>query len=226
MPENKDDKKEHSTWITVGGKKIEIPAGEEGEEALREKLPTLRGAKESNTKEAQKSYIMRHGLLKSLFNIRDEVVFDEYKKSGIVSGFAGDNLTIMAEGRVYKKDKNHVFKKDELIGKVHWDTLPNSSRIEILKSHNVSVDYVKQNWQNLSVEIRSVLKEASPAGFSTATTGTHNAIYNPINEEKTVSQRIEEEIERQHKMPSHEDLEDGEGKGGGDTGKDEKKGKD
>lgn len=212
MPSETDEKKDSSTWVTVGGKKIEIPAGEEGEEYLREKLPSARGMKESNTKEAQKSYNQRFDVMKTLFEIRDKVVFDKYEKEGIISGFAGDTITIMSKGRVYKKSRDYVFKVSELLkGDVHWDTLTKKDRVPYLTKAKLDLSYSTKNWANLKPEIREVIKQASPAGVSTATTGTHNPIYNPLNEEKPVSERIEEEIERQHKAT-------------GDT--DEKKGKD
>lgn len=208
-------------WITIGGKKVKIPAGEDGEEMVREQMPSVRGMKESNTKEAQKAYVKRYDLLKSIFNIRDEVVFNEYKKSGIISGFRGDIVTILSEGRIYSIEKNSVFKKEELIDQIHWDTMTNADRVIVLKDANIVSTYNKRNWGNLPFEIRSVLKELSPAGTTTATTGVHNPVYNPIHEEIPLSQRIEEEMARQHDQPSHTDLENGKGDNGS-----EKKGKD
>lgn len=197
---DKPGDKETEKWITVGGKKIKIEAGEEGEEALREKLPSARGVKESGTKQAQKQYEQRHDLIKSIFETREKVVFDKYEREGFVSGFEGDFVTIMSKGRVYRKAKNDVFKKSELLGDVHWDTITKSDRVKLLEKSNLPTDYSGQNWGNLSPEIRSaLLKNNSPAGMSTSTAGSHNPIYNPINEEKPVSQRIKEEISRQHK---------------------------
>ncbi len=200
MPSETDEKKDSSTWVTIGGKKIEIPAGEEGEEYLREKLPSARGMKESNTKEAQKSYKQRFDVMKTLFKIRDKVVFQKYDKEGIISGFAGDNITIMANGRVYKEDRQQVFKISELLtGEIHWDTLTKSDRVQYLTKARLDSSYSTRNWANLAPELREAIKQASPAGVSTATTGMHNPIYNPINEETPVSERIDDEIKRQHK---------------------------
>lgn len=214
MPDSTDEKKETSKWITIGGKKIEIPAGEEGEDAIREatesKNRSVRGMKESNTKQAQKAYQARFGIYKTLFKIRDAVVFDKYNREGVISGFAGDNLTIMSEGRVYKQHKDQVFKKEELLeGGVHWDTLTKADRVPYLTKANLDSSYSTRNWANLPPEIRGVIKEASPAGMSTATAGVHNPIYNPINEEKPVSDRIDEEIARQHKDTGREDEKKG-----------------
>jgi len=205
-------------WITVGGKKVKVNAGEDAEDRVREALPSLRGAKQSNTKEAQKSiYKKRLDLIKTPFKIRDEVVFAEYNKSGVISGFDGDKVKILSDGRNYPIIKNDVFLKKELLGEIHWDTMTNVDRVEILKLSNLPTFYNKQNWNNLATEIRqTILKNVSPAGTTTTTSGTHNPVYNPLNEEKSVSDRIDEEIKRQHESEGSEM----------DTGKDEKKGKD
>jgi hypothetical protein len=219
MPVDKPiEDKDAEEWISVGGKKIRIDAGADKEDITREKLPSARGEKQHNTKEAQKMYKMRFDLLKSVFHIRDEVVFAEYKKSGIISGINGEKLNILCEGRNYPIFKNHVFKKEELLHGVHWDSMTNVYRVGVLKAHNLPTFYNKQNWGNLAIEIRQeLLKSVSPAGTTTSTTGVHNPIYNPINEEKTVTDRIADEIKRQHSDKGATDQ----------TGsKDEKKGKD
>ncbi len=209
-----DDKKpegleqETDKWITVGGKKIRIPAGEDGEELVREQLPSASGQKQSNTKEAQKSYTQRFGVTRTLFKTRDVVLFKEYTKEGVVSGLSGENLTIMSDGRVYKSDKDHTFLKSELLGEVHWDTMTKTDRIELLTKAKISTGYSNTDWSNLSKELRIALKENAPQGMTTATTGVHTPIYNPINEEKPVSQRIEEEMERQHKEKGGTDVEE------------------
>lgn len=222
MPVDKElsgDKAEEK-WITVGGKKMRIPAGEEGEELVRTPLPSLRGAKESNTKEAQKSdiYKMRFDLIKSQFKIREPVVFAEYKKSGIVQGINGGIVNILCEGRIYPINKTYVFKKSELLGERHWDTMTNINRVEILKICNLPAFYNKQNWGNLAVEIRTTLLKynrsySASAGLTTNNAGIMNPIYNPLNEEKSVDDRIKEEIKRQHnEQYEGEEEVDGNGK--------------
>lgn len=212
MPDSKKDptKKETDKWITIGGKKIKIPAGEEGEDYIREKLPSAKGVKESGTKQAQKTLQRRFGLIKSPFKIREEVVFDQYKKSGIIAGFDGDMIKILSNNRIFRIQKNDAYKVNELIGGYHWDTLTNNDRADLLKQINAPTDLANRNWGNLTEEIRSVLKEGNPAGYTTSTSGTHNPIYNPVNEEKTLSDRIDSEIKRQRE----------------DKGEDEEKGKD
>jgi len=205
-----DSDKDTEEWITVGGKKMRVDAGADKEDLTREKMPSARGEKEKNTKEAQKVYKKRFELIKTIFKTRDQVVFAEYNKSGVVAGLNGDKLNIMSEGRIYPVSKNSVFKKSELLGDRHWDTMTNVSRVQILKSFNLPTYYNKQNWGNISIEIRqALLKNAAPAGTTTADAGIHNPIYNPINEEKSVSTTIDDEIKRQESSPNHENYEDG-----------------
>ena len=64
--------------------------------------------KKKNTKEAQKVYKKRFELIKTIFKTRDEVVFAEYMKSGVVAGLNGNKLNIMSEGRMYPVHKNNV----------------------------------------------------------------------------------------------------------------------
>ena len=100
------------------------------------------------------------------------------------------------------------FLKSELLGEVHWDTMTKADRVALLKKANISTGYSDSNWSVLSKELRIVLKENAPQGMSTATTGVHNPIYNPINEEKPVSQRIEDEMKRQHESKGDTDIEE------------------
>lgn len=201
MPESENPTKtEESQWVTMGGKKVEIKPGEEGEEHTREALPSLRGEKEKNTKEAlSKSYIKRYDLIKSIFNPRDEVVFDEYKKSGLIAGSDGNHLKILNKGEIISVHKNSVFKKSELIGNVHWDTTSDLYRLYVLEKAGLHPSYRSRDWMSIQPNIRKmILKTSSPAGYDSASSGVSNPIYNPVNEDKTVSQRIKEEEESQH----------------------------
>ena len=91
---------------------MRIDAGADKEDLTREKKCLVQGVKKKkNTKEAQKVYKKRFELIKSIFKPRDEVVFAEYNKSGIIAGLNGDKLNIMSEGRMYPVHKNNVFKK-------------------------------------------------------------------------------------------------------------------
>lgn len=201
MPESENPTKtEESKWITIGGKKVEIKPGEEGEENIREKLPSVRGEKEKNTKEAlSKSYVKRYDLIKSIFNPRDEVVFDEYKKNGIVAGSDGNHLKILNKGEIISVHKNSVFKKSELIGDVHWDTISDRDRLFILEKAGLHPSYRGRDWMSIQPNIREVIRKTStPAGYDSSNSGVSNPIYNPVSEDKTVSQRLKEEEESQH----------------------------
>lgn len=202
-------KTEESKWITVGGKKIEIKPGEEGEEYTREKLPSVRGEKEKNTKEAlSKAYTKRFNIHKSIFSPRDEVVYDEYRKSGIVAGSDGDKVKVLSGGIIYSISKNSVFKKSELIGDIHWDTLSVPDRILIINKHGLDANYVTRDWANIQPNIRTIIQKESPAGYSSVSSGTNNPVYNPLNDDKTVSQRIKEEEESQHENSEDETQRD------------------
>jgi len=96
--------------------------------------------------------------------------------------------------------KDSTFKKSELIGNIHWDTLTKVDRIELLSKSNIDKSFSDRNWMNLPTELRTVIQKInSPAGYDTSSGGTNNPIYNPIKDDKTVSQSIKEEIESQHK---------------------------
>ena len=198
MPENV--KNPESTWITVQGKHVEVEAGEDIADKIREKLPSARGEKEKNTKETlSKEYTKRYNYQKSIFQSRDEVVYDEYKKSGVVAGVDGDVIKILNEGRIVSIHKNGVFKKSELIDGVHWDSMSKEYRIYCLNKVGIGSTYLGRNWMELQPNIRiEIRKINSPAGYESTSSGVGNPIFNPINEDKTVSQRIKEEEEKQH----------------------------
>lgn len=198
MPENIKDPE--SKWITVQGKHVEVQPGEEIEDKLREKLPSLRGEKEKNTKEAlSKQYVKRHDYLKSIFQPRDEIVYDEYKKSGVVAGADGEVLKILNEGRIVSIHKNDVFKKSELIDGVHWDSMSKEYRIYCLNKVGLGSTYLGRNWMELQPNVRMAIRKInSPAGYESTSSGVGNPIFNPLNEDKTVSQRIKDEEGKQH----------------------------
>lgn len=179
---------ENKKWITVGGKKIQVDEDESAEDAIREKLPTdSRGAKESNTKEARKS-VIRHDLNKSEFRFRDEVMFDDFKKEGKVGGFENDYVTIFSKGIKFVKHKNYVFKKSELIKGIHWDTMSIDERVVILNKSSISLNYLKHDWVKLPAVLQDKIQK-DVSGVSTSTSG----VYNPVNQDKTISDRIKED---------------------------------
>lgn len=201
MPESeKPTKTQESKWITVQGKKIEIKPGEDLDEKTREKLPSARGEKEKNTKEAlSKIYVPRYDYQKSIFQPRDEVVFNKYQDEGIVAGADGEYIKILSKGRITSFHKNGVFKKNELIENTHWDTMTKECRLYCLNKAGLGSAYVGRNWMALQPNIRMLVRKTnSPAGYESTSSGVGNPIYNPLNEDKTVSQRIKEEEEKQH----------------------------
>ena len=150
-----------------------------------------------------KKYVRRYSLSKSLFKIRDEVVFDEYKKSGMIKGFVGDSIEILQkDGRAVSRDKNGVFLVKELIKGTHWDTMTYEDRLDVLKTSNVSSDYAKSSWYFVPFEVKNVImrKAQGPAGYegsglSTVTRG----VYNPVHQYKTVSDKMDDEKAKQEK---------------------------
>lgn len=198
MPDN--IKNPESKWITVQGKHVEVQPGEDIEDKLRERLPSARGEKEKNTKEAlSKEYVKRYNYQKSIFQPRDDIVYDEYKKSGVVAGADGEVLKILNEGRIVSIHKNGVFKKSELIDGVHWDSMSKEYRIYCLNKVGLDATYLGRNWMELQPNVRIAIRKInSPAGYESTSSGVGNPIFNPINEDKTVSQRIKEEEEKQH----------------------------
>jgi len=190
---------EPSDWITIGGKKIEIKPGEDAEDKTREPVSSVRGEKEKNTKEAlAKTYVKRYDLIKAIFNSRDEVVFDEYKKSGVVAGIDGGYLKILSDSKFYTVRKETVFKKSDLIDRTHWDTMSKEYRLFSVEKAGLDKMYINRNWINFQPNIRKLIQKThSPAGYESTSSGIGNPVYTPLNEDKTVSQRIKEEESKQ-----------------------------
>ena len=194
MSDNKE--KPDEKWVTVGGQKIALKSGEDINDKLEGKKD-LRGEKGKNTKETKK-YIKREGLFKSRFDLRDTVVFNKYENSGMVVGVMGDMVKISQapNNKIVVVDQNMVFKTSELLsGGVHWDTLDPLDRINYLDKCHLSPTYINKNWEEITKEIRNVIKINNPAGDSYGSDGTMNPIYNPIENNKTLSDRIQESLD-------------------------------
>ena len=201
MPESeKPMKRQDEEWITVNGRKILVRRDETREEAIRQALPSKGGEKQKNTKQAlSKGYEERPFLEKSLFNPRDEVVFDKYKKSGVVAGMNGDSIKILYHNNIISTLKNSVFKKSELIDGIHWDTMTFEDRAICIEKAGIDPSNVNKNWMQIQPNIRAIIQKTnSPAGYESGSSGIGNPIYNPISENKTVSQRMKEEESKQH----------------------------
>ncbi|NIT99627.1 MAG: hypothetical protein GWN01_01380 [Nitrosopumilaceae archaeon] len=209
MPEKNNEFEDDCTWKTIGGKRLCIPKGEEGEEYIRQQLPSARGDKESGTKQARKAFLERHNIVKSQFRFRDEVLFDQFTKSGIVYGYGlGDNLKIYSKGRHVERHPDKVFKKSEMIGDSHWDAMTIRDRIDILKASGVSENYLKHDWAKIPAPIQDkIIKGSHPAGygassgFSTVTEG----VYNPVNQDKTVEEKVKETKTRDEKTKKRDE---------------------
>ena len=148
----------------------------------------------------KKSYIQREGLFKSEFNIRDRVTYKQYEKSGTVVGIMGELIKIAEDPnqKIVVVPTDTVFKTEELLkGGVHWDTLDPLDRIEYLDKCHLSPTYINKNWMEITKEIRTAIKTANPAGDSYGSNGeTVNVLYNPLERSKTVSDRINEQLEQ------------------------------
>lgn len=192
MPElaQKPEDKKIIAWAsTKTGDRFPIFEGEDKEAALKRHLEHI-----------QKNFTKRFNIAKTSFKIREEVVYDAFTKEGIVAGFVGDSIRILTEGgQLISKDKNFVYKKSELIGGVHWDGISLKDRLDILKHSNVSQDFVNSTWYYIPYEVRNVIQKAEgPAGYeggglNTSTSG----VFNPVHEDKSVSERIKEQASKQ-----------------------------
>ena len=130
-----------------------------------------------------------------MFNFRDEVMYDDLTKSGTVGGFDGNYIQIFNKGRKVIRISNDVFKKSEFIGNGHWDLMTVEDRRDILTKSNVSQNYIQYDWARIPAIIQDkIQKDGTPAGtgISTSTSG----VWNPVNSDKTVDQKLKETKEK------------------------------
>lgn len=197
-------------WVTVNGKKIPVP---------KDKKPSKPSDPEA--KPVEKSYIQRYDVRKSEFKIRDSVSFDEFRKSGTIIGYEGMNTVRIAsdEGRTIMRHIDHVFKKSEMLGDTHWDAMTTRARVQLLNKSHVSQSYLNKDWALMPKAIQEkILKGMSPAGYGGVST-TSGGVYNPVNDNKSVSDRIREREKESNKEEPEEDKDD-------DAGNEQKKRKD
>lgn len=191
MPEieqRPEDKKIVAWSATKTGGRFPIFEGEDKEAALQRHIDSI-----------QKNFVKRFNIAKTSMRIREEVVYDEFTKSGVVAGFVGDSVRILNDrNQIVSKDKNFVFKRSELINGVHWDGISTKDRLEILKNSNVSQDYVNSTWYFIPYEVRNIIQKAEgPAGYEGGGLNTNTSgVFNPVHEDKTVSERIKEESKK------------------------------
>lgn len=181
-------------WITVQGRKIQISGGED----IKDKLPSdLRGEKGQNTKRAlrKSDIVKRFHLQKSKFNFRDEVLYDDLQKSGLIGGFDGDYVKIFNNGRSVVRFKNDVFKKSEFIGDTHWDVDTINNRHDILSKAGISQNYLRHDWADIPALIQDkIQKNGTPAG--TGITTNSEGVWNPVNTDTTVDTKLKESKEK------------------------------
>jgi len=136
---------------------------------------------------------------KSGFKTKDEVYFDDFKKEGVIVAINQDKLKIFSNKAILFRHSQVVYKKSEMLGDRHWDTLKKTEKIEILNKHNVSKDLARRDWQDIPSAVKQAIYKED-GSFSGINTDTQN-VYNPVTSDKTVSDRIKDEL-------SEEDSED------------------
>ncbi len=138
---------------------------------------------------------------KSGFKLRDEVYFDDFKKEGVITTISKDKLNIFTDGSIQFRHPQVVYKKSETLGCGHWDTFTKSEKIDILNKVKVSKDLARRDWQDIPGAIKQAIYKAEGSGELSPTginTDTQN-VYNPVTSNRTVSDRIKEELEEQSK---------------------------
>lgn len=132
---------------------------------------------------------------KSGFTLKDEVLFDDFKKEGIITALSLDKLTIFTGKSTLFRHPQVVYKKTETLGCGHWDTLNKSQRIKILIKHKVSKDLARKDWQFIPGAIKQAIykTEGTNEGINTDTQN----VYNPVSSDITVSDRIKDELKDQ-----------------------------
>jgi len=147
---------------------------------------------------------------KSRFLSQDKVYFDDFKKEGIITAINGDKLRIfdIKTKSVLYRHPQTVYKKEETMGCGHWDALSKEKRIELLVKYKASKKLASRDWQY--VTIKHVLYKGEGSGQLApqgVNTDTQN-VYNPVSSDKTVTDRIKEELEEQSRGDNKNDSKD------------------
>jgi len=144
---------------------------------------------------------------KTGFKLRDEVYFDDFEKSGVITTISKDKLKIFTGKSTLFRHPQVVYKKSETLGCGHWDTLTKSEKIDILNKVRVSKDLARRDWQDIPGAIKKAIYKAEGSGELSPTginTDTQN-VYNPVTSDKTVTDRIKEELEEESKDDKSEE---------------------
>jgi len=200
-------------WITVSGRKVPVEAGQSKKEAVEQNVkgPQVGDPGTSNCQpndqrvacrrkekpidddeEIEKSLTYRN-VLKTPFAMRDEVVYGDFKKSGIVNGIRPGSIGIFAQNTIEFAPLHTVFKKSELVGRFHWDAVSRDIRDKWLRKCNIPLSYSTYDWGVIPKPYQEMIKGIHPAGYGASPSPTHPLVWNPVNDDKKISERIEDE---------------------------------
>jgi len=136
---------------------------------------------------------------KSGFQLKDKVYFDDFEKQGTIIALNKDKLTIFTGKSTLFRHPQTVYKKYETLGCGHWDTLSKAKRIRILNKHKVSKDLANRDWHYVPGAIKQAIYKDEGSG-DLAPTGANTDLQNvpnPVTSDKTVTDRIKEELSEQ-----------------------------
>lgn len=134
-------------------------------------------------------------IIKSAFKLRDKVYFDKFEKLGTVTRIGNQQVTIFSNKSTFTRHEQVVFKKDETFGFGHWDTLTKQEKTKILNKYKVSKDLALRDWLHIPGAIKKfIAKSEGEFSSSGLNTDTQN-VYNPVNSDKTISDRIKDELD-------------------------------
>lgn len=147
---------------------------------------------------------------KSGFQLKDKVYFDDFEKSGVITALNKDKLTIFTGESVLFRHPQTVYKKEETFRCGHWDILTKSKRIRILNKHKVSKDLANRDWHYIPGAIKQAIYKDEGSGDldPTGTNTDLRSIYNPVGSDKTVTDRIKEELAEQSEEGKKDESKD------------------
>lgn len=142
-------------------------------------------------------------VMKSGFRTKDQVLFDNFTKEGVVILATQEKLTIFTGKSTVFRHPQVVYKKDETLDCGHWDVLSKTERIKILVKRKVAKDLSRRDWHFIPGAIKQAIykEEGTNNGLNTDAQGQ----FNPVSSEETVSDRIKEELAEQTKDGKKED---------------------
>lgn len=144
---------------------------------------------------------------KSGFHLKDKVIFDDFKKEGVITALSHDKLTIFTGKSTLFRHPQVVYKKAETLQNSHWDALNKSQRIKILSKQKVSKDLARRDWQFIPGAIKQAIykEQGTNVGMNTDAQNVHN----PVTSNTTISDRIKDELEEQSKDKPKEETKKG-----------------